>query len=102
MNTSNAHQLKEDRTPSDPSKAPVRHYDAKYAIIYANEHYDKLRSLDKTMGNLKWTKDDLMRSRATVSMMDIPPGNILELIDSTREQLNILDKELMKKVQKHA
>ena len=37
----------------------IRNFTVKYAIIYANEHYDKLRALEPGMGDLKWTKNDL-------------------------------------------
>ena len=84
MGETNVIALRKQMTTHDPDKVPVRKYAAKYAVIYANEHYDKLRVLDKFMLNLKWTKDDLMRSRATISMMGIPESNITELVDSTR------------------
>ena len=82
-------------------REPVRYYAAKYAIVFANEYYEKLQLLDKTMGNLKWTKNDLMRSRATISMMNIPDKNIKEHVDSPREDLDATHKELMDKVQEH-
>ena len=61
----------------------MRNFDVKYAIIYANEYYDKLRSLEPDMGDLKWTKNDLINARPTVEMFGIPRQNVFELVDST-------------------
>ena len=44
----------------------VRDYDAKYALLYINEKYEELEKLDKGMGDLPWTKNDLVNARATV------------------------------------
>ena len=44
------------------------HYTAaKYAIIYANEKYEKLRKIDKHLTLLRRTKNDLMNSLKTDS-----------------------------------
>ena len=61
----------------------IRDFTVKYAIIYANEHYDKLRSLEPGMSDLKWTKNDLINARPTVEMFGIPRENVFELVDST-------------------
>ena len=57
--------------------------------------------LDNFMGDLKWTKNDLMSTIATVSMMDIPESNIIKLVDSTRDELDKVHLDLFNKVKKH-
>lgn len=80
----------------------VREYAAKYAIIYANEHYEKLQTIEPRMIDLKWTKTDLMNARPTVEMFGIPRENVIELVDCSYDQLMNAHKELKDKIQKHA
>ena len=71
----------------DASNPTIRHFDAKYAVIYANEKYDELRKIDNHMADLKWTKNDLRNSLSTISMMNIPEENIFKHVDSTRKDI---------------
>ena len=80
----------------------MRSFAHKYAIIYANEHYDKLRSFEPGMTDLKWTKNDLINARPTVEMFGIPKENVFELVDCTYEQVQKLHNELKQKVIEHA
>ena len=80
----------------------MREFAAKYALIFANEKYDELRKADEGMGDLKWTKDDLMNALATVNMMGIPEKNILKLVDSSKTDLNNIITKLAKIVKDHA
>ena len=79
----------------------MRSFVQKYAIIYANEHYDKLRSLEPGMIDLKWTKNDLINARPTVEMLGIPRENVFELVDCTYEQVQKLHSELKNKIREH-
>ena len=79
-------QLKRQTTAIKGEEA-VRDYDAKYALLYINEKYEELKKLESGMGNLPWTKNDLVNARATVSMLDIPQDNIFEFIDSEFEDI---------------
>lgn len=80
----------------------MRSFAHKYAIIYANEYYDKLRSFEPGMADLKWTKNDLINARPTVEMFGIPKENVFELVDCTYEQVQKLHNELKQKVIEHA
>ena len=80
----------------------IRNFAAKYAIIYANEYYDQLRTLERSMSDLKWTKNDLINARPTVEMFGIPRENVYELIDCTYDQVQTVNKELKSRVHKHA
>ena len=80
----------------------MRSFVQKYAIIYANEHYDKLRSFEPGMTDLKWTKNDLINARPTVEMLGIPRENVYELVDCTYDEVEKLHRELKEKIRKHA
>ena len=54
----------------------------KYAIIFCNEFYDKLRKTYPNIVDLKEVRNDLINARAQVALMGIPLENIFELIDS--------------------
>ena len=86
----------------DASNPPVRKFAAKYAIIYANEKYDELRKIDKHLADLRWTKNDLINSQATISMMDIPAENVTKLVDCTRKEVTAFDKDMANKIKQHA
>ena len=79
----------------------IRSFTTKYAIIYANEFYDKLRSLEPSMDDLQWTKNDLINARPTVEMFGIPSENVFELVDCTYEQVQKLHSELKNKIREH-
>merc|ERR1712151_1265161 len=85
----------------DAKNPPVRKFDAKYAIIYANEKYDELRKVDKHLADLRWTKNDLINSQATISMMDIPAENVTKLVDCTKKEVSEFDKNMSKKIKQH-
>ena len=85
----------------DANNPPVRKFAAKYAIIYANEKYDELRKIDKHLADLRWTKNDLINSQATISMMDIPAENVTKLVDSTRKEVMTFDSIMAKKIKQH-
>ena len=78
----------------DAETLPVRKFDAKYAVIYANEKYGELRKIDKHMRDLRWTKNDLRNSLSTISMMDIPEGNVFKLVDCTKKEILASESEL--------
>ena len=72
-------EVKDDGIPRD--------FHAKYALIYANQFFEKLREIDPQMGDLKWTKNDLMNARPTVDMLGVPRKNVYELIDCSYDQV---------------
>ena len=71
----------------------TRNFDAKYALIYISEVYDKLKShlaQYKVGGNqnIPYVKDDLLNVRSLVELLDIKKENVFEMIDAKRDELN--------------
>ena len=54
------------------------------------------------MADLRWTKNDLINSQATISMMDIPAENVTKLVDCTRKEVTAFDKDMANKIKQHA
>ena len=73
-------------------------FTAKYAIIFANEFYDKLRTVEPGLQDLKWTKNDLINARPTIEMLGIPRENVYELVDSSKEQVEAVIVKLRKQI----
>ena len=67
----------------NPERPVLRNFVHKYAVIYCNKYYDKLREIYPGMKDLKWVRRDEKNARATIDMMQIRPENKFFLIDST-------------------
>ena len=99
--TDKIEEYKDQIAGYDSNIKPFRDFTAKYALIYANEKYDKLRKTSPKMADIKQTKNDLMNALATVSMMDIPRENIMKLVDCSKKELDKVWKDMYKKVKQH-
>ena len=60
-------------------------------MIFANEFYGKLRKIAPTCQDIPQVKNDLLNIRSIISLLDIESDCIIELIDSSKEQV---DKEM--------
>ena len=90
----------------DDNGEVIRDYVAKYAMIFVNEHYDKLTELLesndlKEMADIPFVKDDLVNIRPILDMMGIKKENTYELVDSNRDSVSAAEKDILKKILRH-
>ena len=52
-------------------KTAVRSFVKKYAVIFVNEFYEKLRKIDPNFQDIPFVKNDLLNIRSIVSLMEI-------------------------------